>query len=378
MNVQRQQAADASTAGLLWEACRRDPDSTAIWRCLEDEADLGRAVAAAADHRLVPLLWRALGVAGALDELGPGRDDLEATAHAFRMEALLLIPPAVALALTPLTDAGLEPVVLKGPAVASRYPEAGLRPMDDIDVLVPAAEHGRALQALRGVGWRVSRPGASNQYDTVLTHPDVPTLLLELHYGLERSTQRVTLLDPLALWKRRQPIDCVGTPAFGLPLPEELVVLAAHAGKPYHRFVRLVWVADLAMIVGDAVQRAPAVDWDAVRLVARGSRCVTVLSVALAMARRAGVEVPPGLFEPPAAERRGPAMRQLLSETWPLASGGLDGFGLEYRLAMADGRARRTKILLMHAAATHRIRGRLRRAAAAPQRLRRHSGPAAV
>ena len=27
-------------------------------------------------------------------------------------------------------------------------------------------------------------------------------------------------------------------------------MLAAHAGKPYHRFVRLVWMADLAMIVG--------------------------------------------------------------------------------------------------------------------------------
>ncbi|HEY2202564.1 MAG TPA: HAMP domain-containing protein, partial [Solirubrobacteraceae bacterium] len=59
----------------------------------------------------------------------PERDRLEAAADTFRMEALLLIPRATALAIRPLTDAGLEPVVLKGPAVASRYPEPGLRPM---------------------------------------------------------------------------------------------------------------------------------------------------------------------------------------------------------------------------------------------------------
>ena len=55
------------------------------------------------------------------------------------MEAVLLIPRALALAVRPLTDAGLEPVVFKGPAVAARYPKPGLRPMEDIDLLLPRA-----------------------------------------------------------------------------------------------------------------------------------------------------------------------------------------------------------------------------------------------
>ena len=46
-------------------------------------------------------------------------------ADSFRMEALLLIPRAVALAVRPLTDAGLEPVVFKGPPWRPATPSPG-------------------------------------------------------------------------------------------------------------------------------------------------------------------------------------------------------------------------------------------------------------
>jgi len=357
------------TARLLWESCRPAPDPAAVRRALCDGADLSLAVASAAEHRLVPLLWRALGAAEALDQLGAERDDLAAAADAFHMEALLLIPRAVALAIRPLTAAGLEPVVLKGPEVASRYPAPGLRPMEDIDVLLPQAEHARALDALRGVGWQVARAAGVDLYDTVLTHPEVPSLLLELHYGLERTTQRVTALDPRALWERRQPTECAGTPAFRLPLTEELVVLAAHAGKPHHRFVRLIWIADLAMVANDAAERGTPVDWDAVHGFAREARCVTVVGVALAMARRAGVEVPHGLFTLPTRGWRGETMRRLLSETWPLTNGGVPGYRLDYALGTTDGRGQRMKVLLVRLASGHGIRGRIRRTTELPRRV---------
>jgi hypothetical protein len=289
------------------------------------------------------------------------------------MEALLLIPRAVALAIRPLTDAGLEPVVLKGPEVAGRYPAPGLRPMEDIDVLLPQAEHARALDALQGVGWQVARGAGIDLYDTVLTHPDVPSLFLELHYGLERTTQRVTALDPMVLWERRQPTECGGTPAFRLPVTEELVMLAAHAGKPHHRFVRLIWIADLAMVASDAARRGTPVDWDAVRGFARDARCVTVVGVALTMARRAGVNVPSGLFSLPTRGRRGETMRSLASETWPLTHDGIPGYRLDYALSTTDGRARRMKVLLVRLASGHGIRGRVRSAAQVPRRVLRRA-----
>jgi hypothetical protein len=355
-----------ATATLLWEACRRDPDAAAFRRALSGGADLDRALTAATEHRIAPLLWRAFGAADARHELGSRRAVLCGLADAFRMEALLLVPRAVALAVRPLTDAGLEPVVFKGPAVAARYPEPGLRPMEDIDLLLPRRDHQRALAALTAAGWRVVRPRGPDRYDTVLTHDEVPSLSLELHYGLEGTSQRVTALDPEALWQRRQPIACAGTPAFGLPLAHELVVLAAHAGKPHHGFVRLAWVADLAMIVGDAAERGTPVEWERVHAIAAEARCLTVAAAALALAARVGVEPPAGLFSLPSRGWRGVAVDQLVSVSWPLSHLDLPGYHLNY--ALTDAPAQRLKILLVLLASGHRIGSRARHAATWPRR----------
>lgn len=361
---------------LLWEACRRDPDPAAFRRALAGGADVDHAVAAATDHRIAPLLWRAFGAADARDALGSNRAVLCGLADTFRMEALLLIPRAVALAVRPLTEAGLEPVVFKGPAVAARYPGPGLRPMEDIDLLLPRRDHQRALVALAVAGWRVVRRGGRDHYDTVLTHAEVPSLSLELHYGLEGTSQRVTALDPAVLWERRQPIACAGTPAFGLPLADEMVVLAAHAGKPHHGFVRLAWIADLAMIVGDATERGTPVDWDRVRAIAGEARCVTVVAAAVALARRVGVDPPAGLFPLPARGWRGEAMDRLLSATWPLRHLELPGYHLNY--ALTDAPAQRLKILLVLLASGYGIGAKARHAASLPLRALGRDGARAA
>jgi len=238
--------------------------------------------------------------------------------------------------------------------------------MDDIDLLLPRADHRRALEVLGHAGWQVARAGDGDHYDTVLTHGEVPSFFLEVHYGLEEPSERTTALHPDALWARRQPLDCAGTSAFGLPPAEELVVLATHAGKPHHRFVRLVWMADLTMIVGYSERHDIEIDWERVLGVARAARCVTVVGAALAMARRAGVDAPDELFPLPARGRRGDSMRQLLSVTWPLTQLELTDYRLNY--ALTDGRARRAKMLLMHLALGHGVRARARRVAGLPPR----------
>ena len=217
--------------------------------------------------------------------------------------------------------------------------------MEDIDLLLPRADHARALSALAAAGWTVARAAEGEQYDTVLTHPEVPSLFLELHFGLETASQRVTALDPVTLWARRQPAVVASTPAFVLPPNEELVVLAAHAGKPHHGFVRLVWIADIAMIVRDAASDGNPIDWERVRAVAASTHCVTVVGAALAMARRAGVDAPAGMFPLPTRGWRGAAMRQLLSVSWPLTHLELPGYRLNY--ALTDDRMQRLKILLV-------------------------------
>lgn len=354
------------TAALLWEGCRPHPDAEAVVRAIEDGADLGWAVRAATDQRVAALLWRALGASGARDTLGPDERALRTLADTARMEEALLLPAAVSLAVQPLTDVGLQPVVFKGPAVAARYPAPGLRPMDDIDLLLPRSDHPRALDALGRAGWHVVRTDEGDHYDTVLAHTEVPSFLLELHHGLGLATNEPAL-HPETLWGRRHPLDCFGTTAFGLPLAEEVVVLASHAGKPHHRFVRMVWIADLAMIVEHARRHDISIDWERVQGLARAGNCQTVVATALGMAGHAGLEVPEGMFPLPTTRgARGDALRRMVSVTWPLDQGTLTDY--RFTSAVTDRRSLRARMLVEHLVLGHGLRNRARRRLGLPRR----------
>ena len=331
-----------ATARLLWEACRRVPDPAAVRGALAG-ADLSWAAAAAQQHRIAALLWRALGRAGVADAQAEAQRPLAEYSEVLRAEALLLHPRAVSVAVGPLVDAGLEPVVMKGPAVAARYPTPGLRPMEDIDLLLPRRQHRDALAALTAAGWEIVRSAGRDRYDTVLRHAEVPWLALELHYAFEAPFERVTALDPDRIWARRIPIDCLGTPAFGLAPPDEVVFLAVHAGKPFHGFERLMWIADLAMVVGAAEAEGRPLSWERVRRVADEGHCRTRVSAALALARNAGVEAPPELFGLPAAGWRGEALAALVDPEWPLRLEEISTFHLRY--ALTDSRRRRATLV---------------------------------
>jgi len=331
--------ASTYTARLLWAACRPSPDVKAVIDAVDSGADLSLAVRTAIPQRVGPLLWAGLREAGLTDRLGSAGDLLRHEFDCRHAQAPLLLPLAVAAAVEPLTRAGLEPVVFKGPALAVRYPEPGLRPMDDIDLLLPVG-YDRGVAALEGAGWKVwqGRPGA--QYDTVLYHPRVPHLPLELHRRLDVWRHRSNHLTAVGLWRRRQLFDCFGTPAFGLPPEEELVALAAHAGKPFHQFQRLIWSVDLAVVVAGAGSN---LDWDRVAHLTRRHGCSTVVAVALGQARRLGATVPDKLLVVPSGRTRSAALAPLVDETWPLLSD-RDALHRGLRFVLSD--TRRSRVLL--------------------------------
>jgi putative nucleotidyltransferase-like protein len=225
--------------------------------------------------------------------------------------------------------------------------------MEDIDLLLPQADHASALSSLTTTGWEVVRSGEHDAYDTVLTHPAVPSYALELHFGLESASQRVTTLDPYELWASRQPVNCLGTSAYALPLEEEVVYLAAHAGKPHHAFVRLIWIADLATVIATADEQGSPIDWSKVRRIADAGSCRTVVGAALALASHAGVDTPAGLFPLPRHGKRAATIRQLIDVGWPLDHLEVPGYRLNY--ALTDNRLLRLRILLVLRASGHGI-----------------------
>jgi hypothetical protein len=112
-------------------------------------------------------------------------------------------------------------------------------------------------------------------------------------------------------------MQCMGVAAFGLPVEDELVMLAAHAAKPFHHFERVIWSVDMAVVVETA---GAALDWESVAARAHDARCDTALAVALRHARRLGARVPDDLVTLPAGGWRRAALDPVLDETWPFVA----------------------------------------------------------
>jgi hypothetical protein len=329
-----------ATARLLWSACRPAPRADEVTTAVRAGADVPRAAHVALRQYTGPLLWRALDGADLLDHLGAFRKRLRVEFEVRRGQVALLLPVGLAAAIEPLARAGLEPVVFKGPGLAIRYPEPGLRPMDDIDLLLPPDQHQAGIDALTGAGWHVWRGNARHDHDTVLHHASVPHLPVELHRGLESWRDRAHGLGARELWARRTPMDCLGVATFGLPVEDELVMLAAHAAKPFHCFHRLIWSVDLAVAIGTA---GDTLDWDLVRARAHDARCATALAVGLRHAQRLGAVVPEELVALPASAWRRAGLAPVLDEGWPFLAGD-ERTAHRLRYALPD--ARRDRALL--------------------------------
>lgn len=190
-------------------------------------------------HRLEPLLaWRSETQAWATPA-----EQAERWRRARRAAALTALAQqaALRLALDRLAVAGIRPVALKGVALAWRhYPEPGLRPMRDIDLLV---EHGQALDAaavLTKAGF-VTEAGAPSLLNAALSndhqlpgqyHPGLG-VTIEVHHRLSHPSHRrgydVPDLDSSEVLAQAQPVECGGVSVL-CPVPEHLAAhLIVHA-----------------------------------------------------------------------------------------------------------------------------------------------------
>lgn len=149
-------------------------------------------------------------------------------------------------ALSALAAAGVEPIAAKGMATArTLFPEPGVRPMGDVDLVVPPAAVDAAERALAAAGfarlagdyerrpyhadWRP--PGDDGAVHSLsLLHRDNP-LALNLRNGFDRHTPlgRVRLGWPAP--GDTVPLPGVHAPARALAGPFLLAHLAAHASE---------------------------------------------------------------------------------------------------------------------------------------------------
>lgn len=174
-----------------------------------------------------------------------------------------------------LTEAGCAPVVIKGMHTALRYfPEAGARPLSDIDLVIAPATLPGAEAVLAGLGYRGGAAMAGPPRQRAWRPPTAPMMprtlafvhhddpwTVDLQESFDRSFasgSRVVELDreiaaaALDPW----PLDAG---ARVLPQPWLLLYLAVHASNGFENLT-LLRLTELALVAREDAARG-ALDW---------------------------------------------------------------------------------------------------------------------
>src|SRR5262245_35077635 len=244
-------------------------------------ADRRRAAALPADdrlaeiarfHRLSPLL-------SAADDgsLPPSlaerfrRDRLTTVAHN------LVLGQAAEECVRALGADGVPTIVLKGLAyAASIYPEAGTRPMADVDLLVPNEERRKAFAVLDRLGFepRAAAPGFddADYHEVAWTRAGVE---IDLHLGLAPFAR--CDIDYRAVWDAAAPLRLGSTDARALRSDHAAVLHALHMAIDHF--------GGAAIYLVDLIRLLPATrDVTVAKELARTWRCWRPLATALALA----------------------------------------------------------------------------------------------
>jgi hypothetical protein len=179
--------------------------------------------------------------------------------------ALAVRTRVVSECLSALAQAGIPVLVLKGAALARLvYANPLLRPMHDVDLLVPATEARRAWDVLHCLGFSPSGQavGASHHHLRGMSRTiDGATLTIELHTELLARTPFVAPLRYQDLCCASQTFEWNGLTVRTLGREDMLWHVYAHAFviNVFCRGIRLISVADLMHVTEVWLD---AIDWD--------------------------------------------------------------------------------------------------------------------
>lgn len=195
-------------------------------------------------------------------------------------------------------------IPLKGPALGEAlYPDPGLRPFTDLDLLVPATDLARTLELLSALGYRHLEGGRPLAYEVayagaacfVRRDKSPEDLPLDVHWRLldHLSGSRAAEADLQEVWTRAIKVEGWGWPMLALCPEDLLLYLALHLAF-HHALSGIVWELDLALLLR---RHGGALDWEAVVERARRWRLAGALCFALRRVQeRFGVGPPPTLL----------------------------------------------------------------------------------
>lgn len=273
---------------LLVRLCRRDAASLgpADLRQLADAEFHARFHEVAAQHRVHGLVLTTLEREPLARELAPETlaallqplAELRARADAQERELARLLEH--------FRLAGLDPVVLKGPALRRTvYSEPVERRFGDFDLLFAPEELDRAFATAESAGYCFQSSARrlagyrADHFHVILRRPE--RFVVELHWGLSRLTWPFRL-EPRDFLQGSRPVGPAraGEIELRIPRPELMLLHMAHENLR-DSFSRLVRLVDVDRIVAVA----PGIDWDEVAALARRGGLGPLVALSLELAR---------------------------------------------------------------------------------------------
>jgi hypothetical protein len=172
---------------------------------------------------------------------------------------------AVKPVLAQLQAAGIDVLALKGlPLALQYYEDPGLRPMADVDVLVPYAKFDAALDVLEGDGWRDLQLDAPRErrrrmyHGAGMSHPDGRALDVHWQLALPFVFPHAEAASSDDLWCASVPLT-LGDLEIRTLCPTDMLLHVIVHGLWAGSSANVRWVADAVTVVRAS---ADAIDWD--------------------------------------------------------------------------------------------------------------------
>jgi len=180
------------------------------------------------------------------------------------------LEPSLQTVLRTLHSLGIEPIVLKGAALAyTVYPRPYLRTMGDVDLLLSEEEAVRAAEGLKGAGFFSVDNEAGVGHHLPPRRAARWRLRIELHHHL--LPRRNPYAIDLHGFRRRSRADSVAGVETQVPAPVDALHLACLHLSYSHRY-RWFLLRGLTDIVAITTRWASELDWDFFLALTRASR----------------------------------------------------------------------------------------------------------
>lgn len=230
-------------------------DARAAWQEWLARTDLQRLDSGS--YRLLPLLYLNL---RALKIEHPSLERIQDVYHSYWYRNQLLFRRAAPV-LRALHDANISTLLLKASAlIPLYYHDPAVRPMDDMDVLVPTQLARPAMEILEHLGWHLLLGTVADHSDQYLSRHHSHAMRhadgfdLDLHHHVMYFDQRQNADDDF--WQAAIPCEFESVATHALHPADQLLHICAH-GMGWNLVPPIRWAADAFVLL-----RESQMDWD--------------------------------------------------------------------------------------------------------------------